>query len=92
MNAPVKVPTHIVVEVFERDVGAKKLCYSKEEAIEAANEMLEEHIKSIGRFCDYETGEDEWDYYVRASRSCSNPWCNYGDMNWDAYIIELEED
>lgn len=48
MNAPVKVPTHIVVEVFERDMGAKKLCYSEEEAIDAANEMLKEHLKLMG--------------------------------------------
>jgi hypothetical protein len=91
MDTPIKKPTHIVIEVCGRGLGKTRLCYSAEEAIDIANEMLEEHIKSVGCFHGYETGEDEWSYYVRASSTHFNPWCNYANMKWDAYIIDLKE-
>lgn len=101
MDTPIKKPTHIVVEVFERDLGETRLCYGEDEAIEAANEMLDEHIKLCCGDSDddddegydkeeYEDDEDDDFDYQRASKTCSNAWCNYGDEHWDAYIIELK--
>lgn len=98
MDTPIKNPTHIVVEVFERDLCETRLCFSEDEAIEAANEMLDEHIK----LCrdddddDEDYGEEEYDDddddfdFQRASKTRSNAWCNYDDEHWDAYIIELK--
>ena len=101
MDTPVKVPTHIVVEVFERDLSETRLCYSEDEAIEAANEMLDDYIKlRCGDSDDdkeegydeeeYDDDEDDFDCQ-HASKTCSNAWCNYGDEHWDAYIIDLKE-
>ena len=84
MDTPIKKPTHIVVEVFERDLCETRLCFSEDEAIEAANEMLDEYIK-------LRRADDDFDF-ERASKDCSNAWCNYDDEHWDAYIIELKED
>lgn len=78
----------MVVEVTDREIGAIFLCDTLDEAVEAANNLLEKHIKSIGYMDAYEDQDGEDDEWQRAAADKMFAWCNWR-QNWDAHIIEL---
>ena len=79
----------IVIEMYERDVVGITECDSIEEAINMANELLEWHMEAIDytqEFEDREYEDYEWGF---ATKDCLNAWCNLGNDNWDAHIVEF---
>ena len=82
---------YLVVEVYDRAVCNTHYASSMQEATKRANELLEDHIKSIGYGCerDLKNGCGKGSDWQKAAADNLNAWCNWGDYNWDAHIISL---
>lgn len=89
----------LVIEVKERDLISVTLCNTEKAAVDKANELLEEHICSVGyedRLSEVkEDMEDNPDADVNngefqfARVGCTTAWCNLR-YNWDVFIIEIQ--
>lgn len=89
----------IVLEVCDRDLDGFYLCDTLEKAIDKANELLKDHCDTIGYSDDFEaleTAREEGDLVTLlnddirfATKRDPNAWCNLGDMDWDAHVIEV---
>lgn len=77
----------VVVEIWDREVVSTTECDTMEEAVEAANELLENHVKTIHHLEEFKDGEGKGSEWELATGSNQNAWCNWRG-NWDAHIIE----
>lgn len=87
----------IVIEVYDRSISSVTPCNTKEEAIETANELLKIHCNTTGYGDRLEETVQEaqangtepgWGDFRFASTDNDNAWCNYGNCDWDAFIVE----
>lgn len=82
-------PRFFVIETWDRELQSVTECLSLDEAICAANILLNEHLKDVGHGDEVEVEYNETSDWCRASAEKLNAWCNYqGD--WDAYIKKYE--
>ena len=87
------VAPFMVVCTCEREVESVVFCDTIELAVETANEKLR---SQLGEFCSDDNFDeldegDEGDDWCKASSDSRNAWCNVGNYNWDAYIVEISE-
>ena len=88
----------VVIEFCDRSICSVTPCDTKEEAIETANDLLKTHCNQTGygdeleeslqeaaRMCVEPGGTN----FALASDEKDNAWSNYGDRDWDAFIVEF---
>lgn len=80
---------YYVVETWDRELQSVTECLSLDEAISAANILLNEHLKDVGHGDEVEVEYDETSDWCRASTEKLNAWCNY-QGEWDAFIKKHE--
>lgn len=88
----------VVIEIYDRSISSVTPCDTMAEAIETANDLLKTHCNQTGYGDELEETVEEAKekevkpggvYFAFAFESNSNAWCNYGDRDWDAFIVEF---
>lgn len=88
----------VVIEICDRSLCSVTPCDSMEDAISAANDLLKTHCNQTGYGDELEEAVQEAESagcipggveFRLASADNDNAWCNYGDRDWDAFIVEF---
>ena len=81
---------YLVIECCDREVSDIKPARDAAESVKIANEMLEDHLETIG----YPRDEPDSDSLRRSDPEDgeSDAWCNLKDMKFDAFRVALGSD
>lgn len=79
---------YMVIEIEERDVitSTIKLFNNYTDALIYANDLLKKHAVVIGCEEEFRDGEE----CAIVNPGGYNAWANFGGINWDAHIIEID--
>ena len=81
---------YLVIECCDREVSDVKPAKDQAESVRIANEMLEDHLETVGYPRDEPDGDDLQRCDPENGESCA--WCNLKGMKFDAFRIALGSD
>lgn len=81
---------YLVIECCDREISDIKPARDQTESVKLANEMLEDHLETIGYDRNEPNGEDL--QRCDPGDGESGAWCNLKDMKFDAFRVALGSD